>query len=340
MPMRESRPATFSIRSYRPGDEAAILVLFKRCFGFERSLERWQSIYLANPLGGPWISLAVDAAGELVAHYAGYPVVFERCDEQGHHSLPAVQVGDTMTAPEVRHVGRGPSSLLARTAAHFYGTHCAGRVAFCYGFNTGNIQKFSVRFVGAHVFGPVRYVCAPLPAPAGPRARPHALAGLEARCVERFDERVDALFARVLPAYRYLLRRDRDYLAWRYERAPAAGYRIVLLERGDELLGWSVFRRRDDRLTWGDALVAPEAGHAAGALAAAAIAAEPAGSLERLEGWFTTQPGWWSTALADLGLLEAPEPQDLGLIYVPFLEAEPADGFRSLYYTWGDGDLF
>ena len=40
-----------------------------------------------------------------------------------------------------------------------------------------------------------------------------------------------------------------------------------------------------------------------------------------------------------LGLYR-PEPQELGLVYVPF-EHDPGEDFRrGLYYTWGDSDLF
>ena len=47
----------------------------------------------------------------------------------------------------VRHVGRGPTSILGRTALHFYETFCEGKVAFNYGFNVANIQRFSLKFL-------------------------------------------------------------------------------------------------------------------------------------------------------------------------------------------------
>ena len=46
-----------------------------------------------------------------------------------------------MTDPAVRHVGRGPTSILGRTALHFYEQFCEGKVAFNYGFNVANIAE-------------------------------------------------------------------------------------------------------------------------------------------------------------------------------------------------------
>ena len=37
----------------------------------------------------------------------------------------------------IRHIGRGPSSVLGRSALHFYEHYCEGVVAFNYGFNVG-----------------------------------------------------------------------------------------------------------------------------------------------------------------------------------------------------------
>ena len=48
----------WDVEPYRPGDEAAILDLFRSEFGRERSLEHWRWQFLDNPYGGPFISLA------------------------------------------------------------------------------------------------------------------------------------------------------------------------------------------------------------------------------------------------------------------------------------------
>ena len=137
----------YVVRSYREGDEEMILGLFADSFGVKRSLSHWSWKYLENPRGGPRVSLAFAPTGELVAQYSAYPVRWRGLP--AHLPSDGHQVGDTMTRKNARAGGRGPSSLLARTARHFYLTHCRGRIAFNYGFNTGNINKFSRRFLGA-----------------------------------------------------------------------------------------------------------------------------------------------------------------------------------------------
>src|SRR5687767_11360423 len=97
-------------RPYRKGDETAILELFARSFPHApRSIEHFRWKYRENPFGNERISLTFDE-GRLVGHYAGYAVPFRA---YGRDVL-AHQIGDTMTDVAVRHIGRGPTSILGR----------------------------------------------------------------------------------------------------------------------------------------------------------------------------------------------------------------------------------
>ncbi len=145
----EALPDQHVVRSYREGDETAIVRLFAESFSPDRGLDHWRWKYRDNPFGTLAISCAFGPDGELVAHYAAYPVPFRRSRAGDPETILCHQVGDTMTDRRHRHVGRGKTSLLGRTARHFYARRCDGRVAFNYGFNTGNIQRFSELFVGA-----------------------------------------------------------------------------------------------------------------------------------------------------------------------------------------------
>ncbi|HWS72809.1 MAG TPA: GNAT family N-acetyltransferase, partial [Thermoanaerobaculia bacterium] len=130
----------FVVRACRAGDEQAILELFARSFHAPRPLALWRWKYEDDPWGRAHISLTLAEDDRiLLGHYAGYPVPFV----DGDAEFLAHQVGDTMTDAAIRHVGRGPTSVLGRTALHFYATFCEGQVAFNYGFNVANIQKFS-----------------------------------------------------------------------------------------------------------------------------------------------------------------------------------------------------
>jgi len=335
-----ARRDDYVVRAYREADEAAILDLFRRSFHQERSVEHWRWKYRDDPFGALRISTGWSPAGELVSHYAGYAVPFWYGLDAPARPLLAHQIGDTMTAPGVRHLGRGPSSLLGRTVRHFYARHCAGGVAFNYGFNTANIQKFSLRFVGADRVEPVPYrardlAAAPLRG-AGWRAR---LRGWRVEPVVDFDPRFSALFAAVRESYGFLAARDAPYLAWRYGRRPDLAYSTYALVDRRRLLGWGVFRQDGERLRWVDALFAPPA---AGGLAwfLGGVLARPEHRPTRLvEAWFPSRPAFWNAALEDAGFERRPEPQGLDLMLVSFSELSAATLRAGLYYTMGDGDL-
>src|SRR5690349_12233532 len=118
-------PADLTVRAYRDGDETAVLDLFARSFPHApRSVAHFDWKYRRSPFGNERISVALDGAGRVLAHYAGYPVPFRA---YGRDVL-AHQIGDTMTDVSIRHIGRGPTSVLGRTALHFYERFCENDV--------------------------------------------------------------------------------------------------------------------------------------------------------------------------------------------------------------------
>jgi hypothetical protein len=334
MPVDSEAPSTgrVAIRAYRPGDETAILDLFARSFHVPRTLAHWEWKYRFDPYGREHISLAFDSE-RLVGHYAGYCVPFRVFGRD----VVAHQIGDTMTDPSVRHVGRGPTGILGRTALHFYETFCEGRVAFNYGFNVANIQKFSMRFLRSDRVLPIVYRVrsAPLPriAPASRWIR-----GYQMELVRATTAEYDELFERVAGDYRFLIRRDAAYLRWRYLQCPDIPYLVVAIRKWRRLVGWIAYRIRENRFSWGDALFDPRHPDAVGVALRHVVAGHP---VDLVEGWFPARPAWFHGALLDLGFEERPEPQGLSLMCVPFLMPDATDRMReSLYYTMGDGDLF
>ena len=347
------RAAEHRVRAYREGDERAILDLFRRVFQKERGEAHWRWEYDGNPLGNRRISLAFAPGGELVAQYAGYPARFHLAlPGRPGRTVSALHIGDTMTAPEVRRVGRGSTSLLVRTVRHFYAAYCEGRLGFNYGFNTGKVHRFYKRAVDNERFEQVPYRVRelpgePFPVPRGLRAR---LAGWRVERVERFDERFDDLFRRVRGDYGLLVVRDARWLAWRYGECPDVEYATWAVSRRGRMVGWGVFRREEGpagpegpeepRLVWGDALFERGRPEAVALLLAHAAASPEGREAVRIEGWFPARPAWWGEVLDGLGVVARPEPQDLGLVYVPFLYDPGPDSPEHLYYTKGDSDLF
>lgn len=325
-------PADLITRSYRSGDETAILDLFARSFPHApRSLEHFRWKYLESPFGNERISLTFRGA-QLVGHYSGYPVPYRAYgrDIVAHH------IGDTMTDVSVRHIGRGPTSILGRTALHFYSTYCEGKVAFNYGFNVANIQKFSLRFLRSDRVAPVVYRVA-RPLPPLPRVE-RWLRGYSLQLVRDTNAEWDELFERAAPSYAFCVRRNAAYVRWRYLRCPDVPYLVVAVRKWRKLVGWIAFRIDGERFLWGDALFHPEY---ADAVEVALRHVVPAHPVATIEGWFPSSPRWLDATLTSLGFETRPEPQDLSVMCVPFTALDVVERMRAdLYYTWGDSDLF
>lgn len=319
-------------RGYASGDERPILDLFARSFPHApRSAGHFRWKYREDPFGNERISLTfVD--DRLSGHYAGYAVPFYAYGK----SILAHQIGDTMTDVAARHIGRGPTSILGRTALDFYARFCEGRVAFNYGFNVGNIQKISLRFLRSDRVEPVTYRVAPPPKPIGRVER--WARGYQLELVERTTPEWDAFFARVANEYRFLVRRDARYVQWRYLDCPDVDYTVVAVRKWRHLVGWIVFRIREDRFTWGDALFDPRFPDAVEVALRHVVPAYP---VETIEAWFPPRPRWFDETLAGLGFETRPEPQDLSVMCVPFTWPDVVEKMRNdLYFAWGDSDLF
>lgn len=319
-------------RAYAAGDEQQILDLFARCFPHApRRIEHFRWKYLHDPFGSERISLTF-SDGKLVGHYAGYAVPFFAYGKD----VLAHQIGDTMTDVAIRHIGRGPTSILGRTALDFYSRFCEGKIAFNYGFNVGNIQKISLRFLRSDRVEPVTYRIAS-PPPAIRRVE-RWMRGYQLALVRHTTPEWDALFARVASEYRFLVRRDARYVRWRYLDRPDVEYAVVAIRKWRHLVGWIVFRIRENRFIWGDALFDP---HFPDAVEVALRHVVPSYPVDTVEAWFPPRPRWFDETLAGLGFQVTPEPQDLSVMCVPFTWAEVVERMRAdLYYTWGDSDLF
>lgn len=331
-PVVVARRDEFVVRPYREEDDEPIRALFEECFPHaRRPPEHWRWKYHRNPWGNRLISLATAPEGDLAVHYAGYPLPFWCRGRE----LTALHMGDTMSARVYQRVGRGSSSLLARTVRHFFATHRGGPYSFYFGFNTGPIQRFCRWFIGGSRVEPVAYRRRDAPGSAGWSARGYRIARATAA-----GGAWDRLFRRAAPAYAFLVRRDREYVRWRYLDCPDTAFTVLEARRLRRLVGWGVFRREGGSLLWGDALVDPAHPGAAEALLAGALRQPDLAGAEVVEAWFPPRPEWWHRELVRLGLDLGPHPQGLGLMLLPDREGEVRLPLETLYYAMGDGDLF
>jgi hypothetical protein len=328
------------VRGYRAGDEDAIRDLFRRSFHVELSAESWKWRYVDHPLGAHRISVAVDPAGRLIGHYGGYPAALVHGGAPGTGldapTLISHQNGDVMTDPTARRLGHGGVTLVRRLAQHFWAAYGEGRADVHYGFNTSTARALQLRVVpGVRVLEPVGLWVAD-------NARPAPAAGyaprgeLRAERVSRLGPAWDTFAPRARRAYGLLAGRDAASWNWRYADRPGRDDTIVIVRRGDRIVGGAVFQVLADETRWGDALFTPEEPAAAGAALAFVRAL---GAPARVRAWFSARPAWWVRILGDLGFRQQPEPNDLSLVYAPFTPIA-ARLMPELYYTWGDSDLF
>lgn len=338
-----ARKDSFSIKPYSSGDESKILPVFNEVFGTQRTIGHWYWKFRDNPYGSYKISQAFSEEGKLVAHYAGYPVPFY-CDTGGIPGIfLSLQIGDTMTLPEVRHIGRGKTSILSRTTRHFYARYCE-EVPFTYGFNTGTIKKFGERFLGYQYIDPVPYrvkkitVSSILSYPFLKKI----FSKYHVRIIDVFDRAFDSLFDRTAPSYRFLVKRESRYLKWRYRDCPDKDYLMLSVHnRMGRLVGWSVFLAKGDKLIWGDALFDREYPDAVEYLLSYVSGASFFKGVERIEGWFSRNPVWWDGILDQLGFELTAEPNNLFPCFFILAGDNILDSLKNdLYYTMGDSDLF
>ena len=268
-----------------------------------------------------------------------------------------------MTNPAFRGAGIGKDSVLARAARCFYTAFCEGKTPFIYGFNTGVIRKLGERFLGYEYLEGVPFHVLDvdrLGGYAGWRAWLHRMKGFSVERVDRITEEYSRFFERVCPAYGILTERGVSYLKWRYLDCPDGVHRMYAFRRWGRLMGWGVFRRKEEVLLWGDALFDPktidelgfflseviraENRAAAEKRAAAAVGqsgAVLAGAISRIEAWFSPNPAWWFEALSWVGFVVEQEPHQLFPCVRRFSEDFDLKTLGAMwYYTWGDSDLF
>jgi hypothetical protein len=336
-----ARKERIFVRAYMKSDETVILPMFRKVFKADRTLEHWYWKFRDNPFGAHKIAEAFTEDGALAAQYSGYPVPFSS-SVGGREEFVSFQIGDIMTGPEVRNIGRGMSSVLSRVAVYFYNKFCINKVPFMYGFVAGNHKKFGERFLGYQYMSQVPYHVLDLTsyrqAHTGRIRR--FLSGLSIKRETQITGEYDALFDQVCRDYGLLVTRRSGYLKWRYIDCPDNVHRVYGVRRFGKLIGWGVFSVRGDVLIWGDALFNKRYPEAAGFMLERIVKRDYP-HVSKVEGWFSPLPGWWGDLLGDIGFQATGEPNGLvsGVrLFDSLFSIELVKG--NLYYTMGDSDLF
>jgi len=332
------------LRIYRDGDELNILPMFRKVFQTQRTMAHWKWKFRDNPFGSHKIVLAVTTDGFPAAHFCGYAVPFY-ASVGGPKEFMSLQGADTMTHPKFRRLGLGSTSVLTRVATYFFNRFCVDNMPFMYGYNTGNIKKYGERFLGYRYMSSIPYHVLDLN-----RVNRTSFTPMEklakyipfvtVKRVTRMAADFDHLFKRASRDYGMLVKKDATYLKWRYLDCPDQVHQLFAVKCFGHLVGWCVFSLRDRVLIWGDALFIKKYAWCVRMIFDPLLKIHFSG-VERIEGWFSRKPEWWTKALKKAGFVKTTDPNNLaaGIIFfdttfdLPFVD-------RNLYYTMGDSDLF
>ena len=244
------------IDRYRPEDRPEVDALFRRVFGAARadaSARRWHWQYFCNPNARePQIWIARDA-GSIVGQYATMPVRLAVGDKE----VDASWGMDVMVAPERQRQGLGEK--LFQT----WDRHTGASLGM--GLSVSSHRLF--RKLKWPDMGAVPCLVKPLTPralrrPRWPRAANVAMSLLgsiavpvlrergpvdpDVRKIEHFDARFTDLWQRVAPRFAFAVRRDAEYLEWKYVDPPHLDYSIVALDRGGRIDGYAVVRHADE----------------------------------------------------------------------------------------------
>jgi len=325
--------AEVEFRLFEPGDERAVNDTFNEVFSLSRSLAEWSWKFPPRPEGRP-IMLAF-AGDELLAQYAGTPVVFQINDAE----WPAAQIVDVFAA---RRGGRPFTrrSVWSRTAERFFAELGeSGRYPLLFGFPGRRALRLGVLQLGYGAMPPQEIVYLRR----GDRAREARLRrlGYRAEPARDWEPRLDELWQRVRADYPVAVVRDAERSLYRLAGHPSVRYhRFLILPRlSTRPVGFVAFRTDGGVCRWVE-LVWDHGNPGALVLAAALgrrLAARFDAAHEEL--WLNGDPAG-EEVLAGLGFERLPQPDGLVLVARSFdnaLNVRRLDG--RVYLTMADADL-
>jgi len=241
----------------------------------EASRRRWQWQYLENPSSpdGPEIWVARED-GQLLGQYASMPVRLW----WGSREVRSSWGMDVFVTAAARGKGVG-AQLFTAWSDHVEVALGLGLTPSSYGL----FQKLRYHDVGpvpffVKVLDPAAVARRRLGRVAGTLAAPALRAALALTHRERslpardvvvtpsagFTAEHDALWERAKGSYAMCVRRDREYLDWKYARSPHRRYAVLEARRGGRLDGFAVSRHEEHRgirLGWVVDLFAAAADH-------------------------------------------------------------------------------
>ena len=249
------------IRHYREGDEEQLNELFQLVFHAERDVGSWHWKFRENPaLDKILISVAVTEDNRIVGMY---PLLIMEYKVQNQYVI-SVQLVEISIHPDFR-----GSWVIKQLKAFIQPPTIASGASFGFGFPTREHAKVGLRYMGYNLLGelPILGLSLGRDVPAGSgllrraagkvmRAARHGYylrrvrnwAGedrkgsgeFEVVELDRFDEKVDALWEEISSDYPVIAHRSSRYLNWRYVANPNADFTLLGVKDGEAILGYMV----------------------------------------------------------------------------------------------------
>jgi len=316
----------FDYRPYILGDEHAILDLFRECFpGRIMTMDYWQCRFRDNPAGQFLIELAWDGE-QLAGHYAVSPVWM---NIQGKEVLGGLSV-TTMTHPDYR--GRGLFPVLA---GRLYRRMSDLGYLMVWGFPNENSHEGFVNKLGWRDICQIPMLRLNLK---DMNYTPEPTKGVAE--LPDFDGRFNRLWESVSPRHAIAVKRDREYLQWRFRTNPINRYHLLGYTDKGRLLGYSIWKLYQGKELEIVDLLAVDQESAGTALVAAAVETGVRLGAESIKTWLPRCSSL-RASLEHMGFQEGPP-----LVYCGARPLKPlpagADWFteNAWFYSMSDSDVF
>ncbi|MBN1040386.1 GNAT family N-acetyltransferase [Clostridium botulinum] len=220
------------VKDYKKNDEKEIINLFKEAFCKEMKYFQWRWNYDDNICKDKFIKLMWDDK-TLADHYTILPNKMKIYDEIYEVGLSMT----TMTSKEYKKQG-----IFVKLASNLY-EEIYNKVPIIYGFPNNNSLHGFKKYLGwTHPLDIEMYSC---------YTYKSELKSLDKNIknVEFLDNRVDVLFDKFsneFKDYKLMIKRSREYIHWRCDLNPYNKYYYLVYEKGNEYLGYCIYKIFED----------------------------------------------------------------------------------------------
>jgi len=237
------------LRRYREGDEFSIVKLLRTVWPDVdkwRDTRFWRWRYERNPSGSPIVWVA-ESAGKIVGHRAIIPVYMKIGSVEALVGL----VADSCVHPSFRRQGiyRSLVSLaqeesVKRGMQLTYGIYIPSHLASYKGYEKRGAICPMVSLVKLLSWRRLGKIFLGTPLFASPNLGNCEKSALHVFQISQFNERFNSLWRRLSPHFPIIVKRDKEYLQWRYFEIPSKDYVVYVAEDKSEILGFCVLKER------------------------------------------------------------------------------------------------